>query len=437
VPRNLPHFTKCAAPGIAHPMDGGSIAMLTLVSVVGGAIVAGAATTILAAITGAVASAGCIIGAGLAGFFIVGILDFKDWYYNFRLMCIRQDECSCGTLVGQPFDARDGDRKMDILIAPFNVPETEQLQILTLSEMGAAGDLANVPDAADLQNRQVRFGYMRGLDYQDQIQVQLNLVDNHMFNQPGRGFLRHLYRRDEAVMGSEAFNNSALPDDTGPDANPMFRVNPQEGDDSEENQLVPYMHNEVEGDRLARILDNVLAALIAFLAAFVTLCAICEIFTLGALDFLCGWIGAGLSLLFALLIWLLANWLNDPDDGKAGEIDVDVEDPDFDTPPAEARRGDVAFLFGDWVMDEEHGNYFEIHPVKAYYLLCRSEKDPDDWELTEEVPASECAFDVRLLTARDFDRMCRIVKAVETTDPDEGFTTTIERALSMMPPRGR
>jgi hypothetical protein len=433
MPRNLPHYTTCAAPGNAYAItQGGSIAMGVFVSLVGGAIFAGGAATILSAIAGHIAAAGCIVGTGIAGVLLVGLLDFKDWYYHHRLMCIQHDECAAGTVVGEPHDSFDGDRKIDILVAPFQVPETEQLQIQALVDMGAAGDLVNVPDAMDLQNRQIRFGYMRGLSQDQQEVVQVNVVDNYMFSQPGRDFLRHLYRRIEARMGTPAFDNS--PDDTGSDPNPLFRVNPQEGEDPEEKQLVPYMHTEVEGNAMARFLDNLIAAVVAFLAVFVAGCIVCEVVTMGAADWLCGWAGAGLAALFAFLVWLLMQFgINPPEDGNAGEIDVDVEDPDFDTPPAEARRGDVVFLYGDWVMDEEHGKYMEIHPVKAYYLLCRSERDTDDWVLTEEIPAKDCEFDVRELDGAAFDRICRIVKAVEETDPDEGFTTTISAGLSMMP----
>jgi hypothetical protein len=436
MPRNLPQFTRCAPPGNAFPMlEAGSIAMLALVSLVGGGIIAGAALTVLSAIAGEVASAGCVVGAGVAGFFIVGLLDFKDWYYNHRLMCIRHDECSCGTLVGQPHDSTDGDRKIDLLIAPFNVPETEQLQIEALVDLGAAGTLPDVPDAIDLQNRTVRFGYMRGRSQAEQTLVQIDMVDNRMFSQPGRGYLRHLWRRDEAVIGTAAFTNS--PDDTlaAASPNPVFRVNPQEGDDPEEGQLVPYMHNELEGDRMARILDNIIVGLLAFLAAFLALCILCELAVLDPTGLLCGPVGAALALLFALLIWLLSNLINDPDDGTAGGVDADVDDPEVDTPPTTMGRGDAVFLFGDWIMDEEHGKYFEIHPIKAYYLLCQGAFTPDDWVLTEEVPAGDCNFDIRDLSADEFDRICRIVKAVETSDPDDTITIPITMALAVAPPR--
>jgi hypothetical protein len=429
MPRNLPQFTKCDAPGSAYSIDGLSVAGMLFVGAVYG-FIGGVVLSAVMSLLGTIATAGCAVGFGVYTLLVTGLLEFKDWYYNHRLMCIRQDVCACGTVVGEPHDSTDGDRKFEILIAPFDVPETEQLLIQTLVEMGTAGTLVNVPDAMDLQNRQVRFGYMRGLSGADQIKVHLNLADNHMFNQPGRGYLRHLYRRVESIMGTAAFSNSPADEITASNPNPMFRINPQEGSDPEENVLVPYMHCELEGNRLARWLDNVLVGLVAGWAAYTAFCILCDVITLGALDFLCGWVGGAISLLIAFLAWLISHFINNPDDGVASSPDVDVEDPGFDTPPSSAQHGDVAYVFGNWVMDEEHDKYFEIHPLKAWYLLCRSNANPDDWQLTEETPAARCNFDVTRLTQDDFERICKIVTAVENTDPADGFTTTISRALS-------
>jgi hypothetical protein len=432
MPRNLPQFTKCAAPGLSHAIDGLSIAGMAVVALILGLIGGGVYATVMV-LLGEVAKLGCVLGTAAYLFFIIGILEFKDWYYNYRLMCILHNQCCCGTVVGEPHESSDGDRKFEILIAPFDVPETEQLLIQTLVEMGMAGTLSGVPDEMDLQDRQTRFGYMRGLSETDQIKVHLELVDNHMFNQPGRRFLRYFYRRDNAIMGAAAFSHSPDDDIAASSPNPMFRINPQEGGDPEEKVLVPYMHCELEGNRLARWLDNVLVGLIAGALAFITFCVLCEVITMGALDFLCGWLGGLISFLLALLFWFLSHLINDPDDGVAGSPDVDVEDPDFDTPPSSVTHGDVAYVFGDWVMDEEHGKYFEIHTIKAWYLLCRGETDPDDWQLTEETPSERCAFDVTQLTEDDFARICKIVQAVENTDPKDLFTTTISHGLSMGP----
>jgi hypothetical protein len=387
---------------------------------------------IVLALLGHISILGCALGVAFGIFITSALIQFKFWYYNRRLMCVEQGVCAAGTVVGQPFDAFDGDRKIDMLIAPFDVPETEQLLIEVLDDM--RGTLPNVPDLIDLQNRQVRFGYIRGLSDAQLKEVYIGLADNKMFSQAGREFQRHYYRRDQNIMGNAAFSNS--PDDNAAnpaDSNPMFRYTPEEGGDPEENVLVPWLHCEVEGNRMERWLENILVGWIAGLAAFTALCVACEIISLGALDFLCGPLAGLAAAAVAFLAWLLSHFINDPNDGVANDVDVDVEDADFDTPPAEARRGDVVFMFGDWVMDTEHDQYFEVHPVKAYYLLCRDIDDPDQWVLSEEVQAAACEFNVRELIAADMERMCKIVQAVENTDPDDKFTTDVTHAMAIMP----
>ena len=421
MPRNLPHFAHCAAPGDSYPMSAGNIALLAFGSLFFGAITGGAYWVVITGL-GEAATLGCILGIAFITTLITGLLMFKSWYYNARLMCIQHDQCASGTVVDSPTDSTDGDRKINLLVAPFDVEETEQLMVDTLD--GLRGTLSNVPPLTDLQNREIRFNYVRGLSDTDQQRVYADLIDNRMFGQPGRAFQRHYYRRDLARMGAAAFDESD--DDTAIPSNPMYRYDGP--------ILVPYMHCEVDGNRLAKFLDNILAGLITGLAAYIALCALCAL--VGLPDSLCGAGAAALAALLALLAFILANILNDPNDGEASEVDVDVEDPDFDTPPSEMRRGDVVFVFGDWIMDEEHGNYFEIHPVKAWYLLCqKGGADPNDWVLSDEIPRSECAVDVAQMTEVDFERLCTMVHDAETTDPDDVIFLTVPTGLATIPPR--
>lgn len=422
MPRNLPQFAHCAAPGNSYPMSAGNIAMLAFASIFFGAITAGAYAVVIAGLGGA-ATRGCILGIAFLTLLVFGLIEFKHWYYNNRLMCIRKDQCSAGTVVDQPTQSTDGDRKINVLIAPFSVQETEQLMIATLD--GLRGTLPSVPALLDLQNRQVRFDYVRGLGDTDQQRVYADLIDNRMFGQPGRAFLRHYYRRDLARMGAASFNES--PDDTTIPSNPMYRYDGP--------ILVPYLHNEVDGYVLGRFLDNILAALITALVAFTALCALCA--TVGLPDALCGAGAAALAALLALLALIIATLVNPPGDGGASEVDVDVEDPDFDTPPTAMSQGDVVFVFGDWIMDEEHGNYFEIHPVKAWFRLCSRAPgaDPADWVLSDEIPPSECAVDVTKMTEDDFNRLCAMVTKGETTDPDDVILLTVPTGLATIPPR--
>lgn len=422
MPRNLPQFAHCAAPGNSYPMSAGNVALLTFASLFFGGITAGAYAIVISGLQGA-ATLGCILGIVFLTTLVFGLTEFKHWYYNNRLMCIRKDQCAAGTVVDQPAESTDGDRKINLLIAPFSVQETEQLMIATLDSL--RGTLPSVPALVDLQNRQVRFDYVRELSDTDQQRVYADLIDNRMFGQPGRAFLRHYYRRDQARMGAASFNES--PDDTAIPSNPMYRY--------DGSILVPYLHNEVDGYVLGKFLDNLLAALITALVSFTALCALCA--TVGLPDALCGAGAAALAALLALLALILATAVNDPNGGGASEVDVDVEDPDFDTPPTAMSQGDVVFVFGDWIMDEEHANYFEIHPVKAWFRLCSRGPgaDPADWVLTDEIPPSQCAVDVRQMTEADFNRLCAMVTEGETTDPDDMILLTVPMGLATIPPR--
>jgi len=189
------------------------------------------------------------------------------------------------------------------------------------------------------------------------------------------------------------------------------------------------MHCEMEGYRLGAWLDNVRNGVIAGGVSFAAFCVLCEVVTLGALDFLCGWLGGVVAAIIAFFAWLLSHPFNDPDDHVAESVDVDVEEEGFTVPPTEATRGDVVALFGDWIMDTEHLAYFEIHPVKSWYLLCRN---PElDKELTDATPAGDCHFDVTQLTRAEADEICRIIREAETRDPDEQVKVPLSHGLSM------
>ena len=69
--------------------------------------------------------AGIILAAGpmgwciTAGLVIVALSEIKDWYYNGRLLSIQDDQCAVGTVISEPTAAFDGDRKLNLLLAPY------------------------------------------------------------------------------------------------------------------------------------------------------------------------------------------------------------------------------------------------------------------------------------------------------------------------------
>lgn len=430
MPRNLKHFTTCAAPGDSEPFNTagnliGEIFFGLLVGLAAGAIIG---SLLLAFTTGFLW--GC---AGIVAFIAMltwWYVRFKDWYNNHRLMCVGKDTCALGTVTHKPTHATDGDRKINLHLAPYSPNETETLIAELLDEMRA--ELLNVPDLIDLQNRQIVVGYLNGMDKVTKDKFYIRLIDDKMMNQPGRGFQKKLYRRDLNIMGQAAFDHSDsdLITDTAP--NPQFRY---DNGGSANTVIVPYLHTEVEGNQLMKILDNIYGSVLAGLIVGLAICIACDVITLGALDFLCGIIGAVVSAIIALLAFLLAWLINPWEAGRADEIDVDVEGTSFDDPigSSTSQRGDVVITYGDWVMDEEHEQYFEIHPVKAYYLICRDADMPDIWHLTEEVDKATCDFDVSKITSDDLERMCKIVMAAENTDPKESLHVDVTQAMAMMP----
>jgi hypothetical protein len=53
---------------------------------------------------------------------LIGLLgEFKDWYYNRRLLCVDpKDQCVLGAIIHKPTASPDdGDRKMNLLLAPY------------------------------------------------------------------------------------------------------------------------------------------------------------------------------------------------------------------------------------------------------------------------------------------------------------------------------
>ena len=134
-------------------------------------------------------------------------------------------------------------------------------------------------------------------------------------------------------------------DDRNDKLNPMFRY--------DNAHAVPYLHCEIEGNKIAIWMDDIITASIGILAG-------CIFF--GPLG---GYIvGAIAWLLKKLLDWLTGN------DGDAGETDVDWDDPsDEPVPGVSGNSGDSLLIYGNAIMDTEHGQYFEIHPVRAFYVM--------------------------------------------------------------------
>src|SRR5262249_52535498 len=82
-----------------------------------------------------------------------------------------------------------------------------------------------------------------------------------------------------------------------------------------------------------------------------------------------------ISSLLALLIALFVYWFKNAidwvtgNDGDAGSPDVSWDEPGTPGDGAPQRKGDVVLMYGNHIMDTDHYEFFEIHPIRAYYLL--------------------------------------------------------------------
>lgn len=429
MPSNLETFSTCAGPGTAvpHSRMGGITGTViagwvtsdltkALTLIIGGALIT---TLILMFGWGAI----CFIGP-LA---IAVAIEIKDWYYNRRLLCIRDRDCAVGEVVDEPSTATDGDRKLNLLLNPLRRGDvqaaltthltTNQAMLTTADPVvfPAAQFAGGVPNF-NLTDLKAYMGSLQGGDLPSYVhaQVTIGLLDR-LFAVPGNTTYGRFYRKDAAQITDNAtwnyiptdfapadnatanwsdpnarsnFNGTNQVDQaSGQPLNPMFRF--------DSGHLVPYLHTEIEGHNIQIWMDDVITAAIGLTIGCLICGAICGV----ALGFL-------LWLLKKFLDWLTGN------DGDAGEADIDWAEPGEAT-DVHGRSGDVVAVYGNWIMDTEHGQYFEIHPVRAYYVLSPTAAG-------EYQPGEKDADEAR--------RRCGLIRDAEENDRPEEIEQT-EAAL--------
>lgn len=122
MPRSLPHHAHCTTPGLArsHKNFDGLLGVLVrgwfsnkAVTILG----------MLAVIVPLIVVLPCAWAIPFA-ITIVGLLqEAKDWYYFERLLCVGHEGCVVGSVLHEPEVSTDGDRKLDLLLAPYVEPE--------------------------------------------------------------------------------------------------------------------------------------------------------------------------------------------------------------------------------------------------------------------------------------------------------------------------
>lgn len=450
MPRDIPTYTICAGPGVARSSKQiGGLAGTLVNAFFASKLVT--VTLFLLFLIGLVIVSNPVTWAAFGAAIIVALTEFKNWYYFGRLLCIRDRDCAIGTVISEPTAAFDGDRKLNLLLAPH--PQGECVETLLdhlATNEAMLIDNANfndppfhnsapaLPIAAQRENDfNILKNYMRALqsndpDDEDQDanmyrQILIGIIDR-LLTDPLRNFYNRYYRKDGAHIPVGSALSDAIPEDQdatvnwqGPNAqsslshfnpyanktetlNPMFRF--------DTSHLVPYLHCEIEGYYIKLLIDNLILAFAAWLAAMLALWGI-----LGPLAPLA-------ALVIALLVFLF-KWLLDEitgNDGDAAEPDIDWDDPDVPDSGEAERAGDVVVAYGNWIMDTEHYNYFEIHPVRAYYIVARNSLGMEPVLVHGNMEQEEFGhenFDTRQITSERAEEICRIVTRAEEDEPDD------------------
>lgn len=427
MPRDLRRFAFCAPPGVAksHKTLGGLLGRV--ISLWFSSRVAAVFVVAFLGIVIPMILLGPCFGIIPATIAIVSMLqDAKEWYYRERLLCIEdRNNCVLGSVLHKPEASLDGDRKMDLLLAPFTEPECyETLCRHVNANQGLLAapatfndppffngtvpidyqecdpDILTDPNAEPADRRAERAKlaeYLKAIEGSDphdgdasskiynalQIGWMDRLLDPSNTNDAGqpKNFQGRYYRKDPAFMAPGSALSNAIPPDFDPATNwqgtdgslsPVTANNPYEVDHQprplntmfrfDDERLLPYLHCEVDGNYLQLLLDELSLSVTAFGIAYGFMCL-----------FLPPWISVPAGLLLALLIFLLQRWLDGGSDrGDADPVDVEFDDPDNFGEDGRQLDGDLVAIFGPWIMDTEHAQYFEIHPVKAYYILGRN-----------------------------------------------------------------
>lgn len=292
------------------------------------------------------------------------------------------------------------------------------------------------------------------------------LDPSNQTNGEPKNFQGRYYRKDPALLDPASALWSAIPTDHDPAVpwqtpdgslspltyenpyeiehnprgiNPMFRFDlagePKPGE-RDSSRLLPFLHCELDGNAIALLMDELSSAVVAFGIAWAALCAtVLPALSAGlaALGLILGGpIGAVIGLILAWLITTLlagavggavfgAHWAinGGPGRGNAEPPDVDFDDPDNFGEDAPTLDGDLVALHGPWIMDTEHAQYFEIHPVTAYYVLGRNGRGEierfDSSSDREQAPAERLHNGV--VTRAMVDEICGNVRPAEEDDP--------------------
>jgi hypothetical protein len=499
MPRGLPRFAFCAGPGDAksHKTIGGLLGFL-----IGLWFSSATAAIFFSVFLGFVIPilllGGCL-GVIPAVITIVALLqEAKDWYYHERLLCIEdRNNCVVGSVLVEPEVSTDGDRKLNLLLAPFTEAECFELLCRHLNDNegllnspapfieqqffpGAPpvqfvpfnADILDDPNASPDERRAERkkvadyLRAIRGHDEEDDDATSkaynnmligwmdrlLDASNVDKNNQP-KNFQGRFYRKDPNVIPPGTPLSDAIPPDFDPATpwqavdgslspvtqnnpyedsfqprplNAMFRFDhSREADPENPDRLLPYLHCEIDGNWVQLFLDELSLAISSFGVAYFFLCI--------ALPWPLSLLAGPIAALLALLIFLLQRWLDGGSDrGQAEPPDVEYDDPDNFGESGDSLDGDLVTILGPWIMDTEHTQYFEIHPVEAYYVVARNGRGAIELfdSAAEQIESGSERLHNGMVDATMAAVICGMANQAEGEDPPPVITRTAPTLLS-------
>lgn len=398
---------------------------VTIFGFLSGAVPAGALVLFVEKVLHKTVEGGCVLGAIFLGGMIYFLVTLALWFDNKRTICMDTAACAVGTIVHDPHNNFNGDLDLDIAVAPFS-PSDQQDAI-----RAALKSQAGVTPSSGWLNTYIA---LAGLSPKTRLQVYEHAVEDHYLKWPAD----RLYQRKyfESTPFLDPLIQSKII------KKPLYRC-PSDAEDASEKLPIPSSINDavlqntfvylpcvIEGHVVVEWLKNARNALIAVLVGFVIGCAICIYYT--GDEHNCAYAGAAVGGVLGFLIWLLSHFFNDPDDTKADGSSGTQPPAGGSTPTgspitSSAERGDVILAIGSWVMYRLDNQYYEIHPVHAWYLICRGDQLFEKGTISPE----GCRFDPSRLRGADYDIICRMAHAAEAGDPAHSLTQTVEGGLAM------
>lgn len=364
---------------------------------------------------------GCLAGAWTLGSLVYLCIALIQWFDNRRTICMDTAACAVGTIVHDPHSNTNGDLDLDLALAPFSSSVQQDALLDAVNARFGTAPLGPIN----------MYIFLAGLSSKDRLALYKDMVEHHLLLPPPDRLFQQKYFVSTPDIDSYITYGKIKP--------PLYRC-PSDDEDPSERMPLPspiteaelqktfvYLPCVIEGHVIVEWLKNIRNGLIAGLAGFGLGCAVCM--AIIGQENICALVGLLVAAIFAFLAWLISHLLNDPDDTKAsGAAPVTVDPGGSTSVTTAAEKGDTVVVHGSWVTYKLDNQYYEIHPVHAWYLVCRGDTIFEKGTIS----AQRCQFDMSRMIAADYDRICQMVHAAETDTPPASTPQRVGSGLSVI-----